>query len=129
CTGRAIDARPQARGIGADNRSGQQISEGGKKMSVVLRCPPAPVGQQGPPTRAAAFDSWRSLRAACGPLLVWGRQAVETTPQALKAVHARRGMNPCSRRRELAVRKRYNGCPQSIRITVRNRYNPHASFL
>src|SRR5215831_18738461 len=33
-------------------------------------------------------------------------------------------MNPCSRRRELAVRNRYNGCPQSIRITVRNRYNP-----
>jgi hypothetical protein len=32
--------------------------------------PPAPVGQQGPPTRAAAFDSWRSLRAARGPLLL-----------------------------------------------------------
>ena len=30
--------------------------------------PPAPVGQQGPPTRAAAFDLWRSLRAA--PLLL-----------------------------------------------------------
>jgi hypothetical protein len=39
-------------------------------MSVVLRCPTAPVGQQGPPTRAAAFDSWRSLRAAREPLLL-----------------------------------------------------------
>jgi enoyl-CoA hydratase/carnithine racemase len=37
-------------------------------------------------------------------------------------------MNPCSRRRELAVRNRYNGCPQSIRITVRNRYNPHETI-
>ena len=32
--------------------------------------PPAPVGQQGPPARAAAFDSERSLRAAHGPLLL-----------------------------------------------------------
>jgi hypothetical protein len=31
---------------------------------------PAPVGQQGPPTRVAAFDSWRSLRDAHGPLLL-----------------------------------------------------------
>ena len=37
-------------------------------MSVALRCPLAPVGKQEPPTRAAAFDSWRSLRAAPGPL-------------------------------------------------------------
>jgi hypothetical protein len=42
-------------------------------MSVVLRCPPALVGQQGPPTRVAAFDSWRSL--ARGPLLVWARES------------------------------------------------------
>ena len=39
-------------------------------MSAVLRVPPAPVGQQGPPVRAAAFDSWRSLRGAHGPLLL-----------------------------------------------------------
>jgi hypothetical protein len=31
---------------------------------------PAPVGQLGPPARAAAFDSWRSLRVARGPLLL-----------------------------------------------------------
>jgi hypothetical protein len=31
---------------------------------------PAPVGQQGPPTRVAAFDSWRSLRDAREPLLL-----------------------------------------------------------
>jgi hypothetical protein len=39
-------------------------------MSAVLPVPPAPVGQQGPPVRAAAFDSWRSLRGAHGPLLL-----------------------------------------------------------
>jgi hypothetical protein len=31
---------------------------------------PAPVGQQRPPTRVTAFDSWRSLRDARGPLLL-----------------------------------------------------------
>lgn len=30
---------------------------------------PAPVGPQAPPTRAAASDSWRSLRDARGALL------------------------------------------------------------
>ena len=30
--------------------------------------PPAPEGQQGPPTRAATSDSWRSLRDARGSL-------------------------------------------------------------
>ena len=39
-------------------------------MTVNVVCSPAPVGQQGPPTRVAAFDSWRSLRAARGPLLL-----------------------------------------------------------
>ena len=37
-------------------------------MNAALRIPPAPVGQQGPPTRAAASDSWRSLRVARGSL-------------------------------------------------------------
>jgi hypothetical protein len=39
-------------------------------MTVVPSIPPAPVGQQGPPTRAAASDSWRSLRGARGSLLL-----------------------------------------------------------
>jgi len=39
-------------------------------MSAKGHLPPAPVGQQGPPARAAAFDSWRSLRVARGPLLL-----------------------------------------------------------
>ena len=39
-------------------------------MTLKVVCSPAPVGQQGPPTRAAAFDSWRSLRDARGPLLL-----------------------------------------------------------
>ena len=39
-------------------------------MSALLWVPPAPVGQQVPPVRAAAFDSWRSLRSAHGPLLL-----------------------------------------------------------
>lgn len=30
---------------------------------------PAPVGPQGPPTRAAAIDQWQSLRGARGSLL------------------------------------------------------------
>jgi hypothetical protein len=37
-------------------------------MKLVLNLTPAPVGQQGPPTRAAALDSWRSLRVARGTL-------------------------------------------------------------
>jgi hypothetical protein len=37
---------------------------------VVPSIPPAPVGQQGPPTRAAASDTWRSLRGARGSLLL-----------------------------------------------------------
>jgi hypothetical protein len=39
-------------------------------MSAVPYVSPAPVGQQGPPVRAAAFDSWRSLRSAHGPHLL-----------------------------------------------------------
>ena len=34
----------------------------------ILNVPPAPEGQQGPPMRAAALDSWRSLRSAHGSL-------------------------------------------------------------
>jgi hypothetical protein len=37
-------------------------------MTGIVHRPPAPVGQQGPPTRAAASDSWRSLRVARGSL-------------------------------------------------------------
>jgi hypothetical protein len=39
-------------------------------MSAVLRVPPAPLGQQVPPMRAAAFDSWQPLRSAHGTLLL-----------------------------------------------------------
>jgi hypothetical protein len=46
-------------------------------MSVVPNIPPAPVGQQAPPVRAAASDSWRSLRSAHGsPLLTTGTGSV-----------------------------------------------------
>jgi hypothetical protein len=38
---------------------------------MAVRCvPPAPLGQQVPPARAAAFDSFRSLRSARGSLLL-----------------------------------------------------------
>jgi hypothetical protein len=57
-------------------------------MSVVPHCPPAPVGQQGPPTRAAAFDSWRSLRAARGPLLLTTGTGYPHWQQAGKIRHA-----------------------------------------
>jgi hypothetical protein len=36
-------------------------------MSVVRSIPPAPVGQQGPPARAAAFDSGGHSAARAGP--------------------------------------------------------------
>jgi hypothetical protein len=39
-------------------------------MSAHLCVPPAPVGQQAPPARAAAYDSWWSLRGARGSLLL-----------------------------------------------------------
>jgi len=39
-------------------------------MSAVPYVSPAPMGQQVPPARAAAFDSWRSLRSARGSLLL-----------------------------------------------------------
>ena len=39
-------------------------------MSGNTQTPPAPVGQQAPPMRAAALDSWWSLRVAHGPLLL-----------------------------------------------------------
>jgi hypothetical protein len=35
---------------------------------IVLDIPPAPEGQQDPPTRAAASDSWRSHSSARGSL-------------------------------------------------------------
>jgi hypothetical protein len=54
-------------------------------MSASLRVPPAPVGQQVPPARAAAFDSWRSLRDACGPLLLTTGTAY--APVAEKQLH------------------------------------------
>jgi hypothetical protein len=37
-------------------------------MTGIIRLPPAPEGQQGPPMRVAASDSWRSLRDAHGSL-------------------------------------------------------------
>lgn len=44
-------------------------------MTAALRIPPAPVGQQEPPARAAASDSWRSLRDARGALRLTTRTA------------------------------------------------------
>ena len=39
-------------------------------MTTALRIPPAPVGQQAPPARAAASNSGRSLRVARRSLLL-----------------------------------------------------------
>jgi hypothetical protein len=53
-------------------------------MSVAPSIPPALVGQQEPPARAAASDSWRSLRSAHGPLLLTtgtASVALDLTPQ------------------------------------------------
>ncbi len=45
-------------------------------MSLILRNPPAPVGQQGPATRSAPLDSWRSLLVARGSLPLTGTASV-----------------------------------------------------
>jgi hypothetical protein len=50
-------------------------------MSARLCVPPAPVGQQAPPARAAAFDSWRSLRGAHGSLLLTTGTAYAQLPR------------------------------------------------
>jgi hypothetical protein len=51
-------------------------------MTAEPRFSPAPVGQQGPPARAAEFDSWGSLRVARGPLLLTtGPASAEREPQ------------------------------------------------
>jgi hypothetical protein len=53
-------------------------------MSALLCVPPAPVGQQVPPARAAAFDSWRSLRGAHGPLLLTTGTACRSLEQLVE---------------------------------------------
>ena len=50
-------------------------------MTAALRIPPAPVGQQEPPARAAASDSWRSLRDARGALRLTTRTACRRDKQ------------------------------------------------
>jgi hypothetical protein len=53
-------------------------------MTTALPIPPDPVGQQAPPTRAAASDPGRSLRVARGPLLLTHRDGLApclTNPQ------------------------------------------------
>ncbi len=58
-------------------------------MSELLCVPPAPVDQQAPPVRAAAFDSSRSLRGAHGPLLLTtgtAYDAVAEKQQTLKGL-------------------------------------------
>lgn len=61
-------------------------------MTAARRIPPAPVGQQAPPTRAAASDSGRSLRGARGSLLLTtgtGYRRDTPQPQESKARAAR----------------------------------------
>ena len=62
----SVDAEP----TGSKTTTPDQASEGSQEMTAVPAIPPAPVGQQAPPTRAAASDSWRSLRVARGSLLL-----------------------------------------------------------
>src|SRR5215470_4947163 len=72
---RALHARdrPGQRSAGAKpgpDGAERQVSERSPEMSAVPCVSAAPVGQQAPPARAAAFDSWRSLRSARGSLLL-----------------------------------------------------------
>ena len=65
--------RPLMRRRRAARPRADQTSQGSQEMTVVPSIPPAPVGQQVPPMRAAASDPWRSLRSAHGsPLLTTG---------------------------------------------------------
>ena len=58
------DAEPRA----ASTTTPDQAGQGSQEMSVVPSIPPAPVGQQGPPARAAASDSRGGHSAArAGP--------------------------------------------------------------
>lgn len=53
---------------------------------IVPNSPPAPEGQQGPPTRAAASDTCRSLRSARGSLpLTSGTASQRARPNDRKA--------------------------------------------
>ena len=77
---RTVAAQPRSgrrsaclRQYGADGQQDDhtnQASQGSQEMNVAPSIPPAPVGQQGPPARAATSDSWRSLRSARGSLLL-----------------------------------------------------------
>ena len=58
-----------------------EASKGSQAMTAALRIPPAPVGQQEPPARAAASDSWRSLRDARGALRLTTRTACRRDKQ------------------------------------------------
>jgi len=53
-------------------------------MSCVPDISPAPVGQQGPPTRVAAFDSWGHSATRMGPLLLATGTAYVATGESLR---------------------------------------------
>ena len=77
---RPVDAKDPGRragscGVGRRHhqqhmRDDSKVSERSQEMTTALRIPPTPMGQQAPPTRAAASDSGRSLRVARGALLL-----------------------------------------------------------
>jgi hypothetical protein len=60
-----------------------------RAATAVINLPPAPEGQQVPPMRAAALDSWRSLRSAHGSL-----------PLTSGTAYRRRQTNTLDRQRE-----------------------------
>ena len=65
-------------------------------MTAALRIPPAPVGQQEPPARAAASDSWRSLRDARGALRLTTRTACRQT-SSRKTISSDKTLDPGTR--------------------------------
>ena len=50
-----------------DPRRRPRLVQSQQRSPEMTGTPPAPVGQQGPPARSAAFDPWRSLRVTRGP--------------------------------------------------------------
>ena len=69
------DSEQPAQRYRAHQTASQRKEPGNERTAYV---PPAPVGQQAPPMRAAAFDLWQSLRSAHGPLLLTTGTAATT---------------------------------------------------
>ena len=79
--GEAETAVPVADTTSSASTTSTKPAKGSQAMTAALRIPPAPVGQREPPARAAASNSWRSLRDARGALRLTTRTACRRDKQ------------------------------------------------